>query len=128
MFGLSGTVLGLLNSARTILDSGLGMVQNRVELFSAELQEERLRIFRTILYAAALVTLGILTLALFTATLIFAFWESARLAVMGGLTLLYFLGTVLLYRKLNGQLHQTRPLSATLEEIKRDRECLGVRK
>jgi uncharacterized membrane protein YqjE len=128
MLGFNGTLVGLLNSARTILDSGLGMVQSRVELFSAELQQERLRFFQTILYATALVTLGILALGLFTATIIFAFWESARLAVMSGLILLYFFGTVLLYRKLNDQLRKSRPFSATLEELKRDRDYLDVRR
>jgi uncharacterized membrane protein YqjE len=127
MFGFNGTVSGLLNSARTILDSGLGMVQSRVELFSAELQEERLRFFRTILYAAALATMGILALTLFTATIVLAYWESARLGVLAGLTLLYLLGTVLLYRKLNDQLHESRPLSATIDELRKDREYFGVR-
>ena len=107
-----------------ILDPGFGMVQTRIELFSAELEEERLRFFRTILFAAALVTLGTLALTLFTATIVFAFWKSARPDVLGGLTLLYFLGTILLYRKLNYRLRKTRPLSGTMDELKRDRQWL----
>lgn len=122
-----GNVAGFLKSARSIIDSGLGLVQTRLELFSAELQEERVRFFRTILYAAALVTMGVTALILFTVTIIFAFGESLRLAAMGGLTVVYALGTVLLYRKLHNQLHKHRPLSATLDEIKRDREAFQAR-
>lgn len=125
MFGFNGNFSGLLNSARTILDSGLGLVQSRMELFSAELLEERTRFFRIILFAAALVTFGTLALALLTITIVFAFWESARLAVLSGLTLLYFLGTGLLYYKVNKQLRQGRPMSASIDELKRDRNYLG---
>jgi len=71
---------------------------------------------------------GTLALALFTVTVILAFGESVRLAVLSSLTLLYCLGTVLLYRKLNNQLRKSRPLSGTIEELKRDRDCLGARK
>ena len=119
-----GNLTGILGSLKKILDTGLGLIQTRLELFSAELEEERRRFFQMILYAAALVVVGILALALLTATIIFAFPENLRLAVLGGLTVVYILGTVLLYWKLNAKLHNCRPLSGTIEEIKRDRESL----
>ena len=125
MFGLNRNFSGFLNVAKAILGTALGVVQSRVELFSAELQEERQRFVRTILLSAAVVIIGTLALALFTATIIVAFWEIAGAAVLGGLALLYCLGTVLLYRKLDNQTHNIRPLSRTIEELKRDRECLG---
>ncbi len=119
-----GNLTGILGSLKNVLDAGLGLIQTRLELFSAELQEERQRFFEMILYAAALASVGMLALALFTATIIFAFPESLRLAALGGLTVIYTLVTVVLYRKLNAKLHNCRPLSGTIEGIKRDRESL----
>jgi len=119
-----GNLTGILGSLKNVLDTGLGFIQTRLELFSAELQEERQRFFQMILHAAALVTVGILALALFTATIIFAFPENLRLAALGGLTVIYSVVTVLLYRKLNAKLQNCRPLSGTIEGIKRDRESL----
>ena len=119
-----GNLTGILGSLKKVLDTGLGLIQTRLELFSAELQEERQRFFQMILYAAALVVVGILALALFTATIIFAVPENFRLVALGALTVIFGVATVVLYRKLNAKLHNCRPLSGTIEEIKRDRESL----
>lgn len=125
MFGAFENLARIVGVGKKILDSGLGVVQARVELLSAELQAERRRIFRMMLLAAGVVSVGILTLGLFTATIVFAFSENLRVYALAGLTILYAAGTVLLYLKLDRQLRNSRPLSGTLAEIKRDREALN---
>lgn len=128
MTGANEHPVGLFGPLRAILSSGLGLVQNRLELFSVELQEEKLRFFRLIISAAALAALGTGALAMVTFTLIIAFWETARLPVMVGLSSIYVLGTAVLYRRVDAALrHGVKPFSATVDEIKKDRSCLETR-
>lgn len=123
-----GHSIGLLSSIRTALDSTLGLVQSRIELFGVELQEEKLRIFQLFLGTAVLVALGTVSLALVTITIIVAFWEAARVAALCGLSAFYLSATFLIYRKLaDGLKNGHRALSATAEEIRKDRQCLSSR-
>ena len=43
---------GVLDSFRRLCDSGLAQVQNRVELFAVEFQEEKTRLLKTLVIAA----------------------------------------------------------------------------
>lgn len=128
MFGLNGNAKGFLGSAATILDSCLGVVQSRVELFAAELREERLRFFQMLIFVAVLVILGTLALALFTTTIIVAVSQGARLATLIGLTIFYALAAYLVYRRVSASLRRKQPLAGTSREIGRDREFLATLK
>ena len=58
-------------------------------------------------------------------TLVYLFWESARLAVLGGLTLLYagaFVAVIVAFRRYLAR--QPRPFAASLQEIQTDRSCI----
>ncbi len=58
-------------------------------------------------------------------TLVYLFWESARLAVLGGLALLYagaLVAIIIAFRRYLER--QPRPFAATLEEIGEDRACI----
>ena len=46
---------GLFASARRLLDGGLATVENRLELFSVELKEEKLRLLELLLLTAGAV-------------------------------------------------------------------------
>ena len=125
MFGLNGNVRGFLGSTATILDSCLGVVQSRVELFAAELREERLQFFKVLIFAAILMILGMLALALLTTTIIVAVSQGARLATLIGLTVFYALGAYLVYRRARVSLRRNQPLAGTIKELGRDREYLA---
>ena len=94
-------------SLRGLADSGLATLQTRLELFSVELKEEKLRagsfLFDTVL-AALFVGFGIVFLLIFLTVL---FWDSHRLLALG-------LATTVL-------------LAAGLAEIAQDREALRPR-
>ncbi len=115
---------GVFASVRRILDGGLAIVQNRLELFAVELRQEKCRLVEVIIWAAAVSALGITTLTLLTLAVIIMFWEKARLAAVLGLGGLYLLGTLLAWRKLRAKLAESSAFSGTVEEIKKDRECL----
>jgi uncharacterized membrane protein YqjE len=116
---------GLLGSLRRLLDRGLGLAQNRLELLSLELQEEKHRLVELLVLTFTVVALGLMALILISFTIVVLFWESGRLAVLIVMTLLYIAATVWLFYKLRVQMRTGRqPLRDSLEELKKDRECL----
>ena len=117
---------GVFKSLRGLLSAGLLTVQNRVDLFSVELQEERSRFAEAIILTAAAVALGSLTLSLVTLTVILAFWENALLAALIGLSVLYLTLTITAFRSLTTRLKSRTAFSGTLQELKKDRTCLGT--
>jgi uncharacterized membrane protein YqjE len=59
---------GVWTSLKRIVDTLLAAAQNRVELFTVELQEEKGRVVECILCTAALVAFGMMALSLVTLT------------------------------------------------------------
>jgi uncharacterized membrane protein YqjE len=106
-------------------DGVLASLRDRIELFSLELEEERSRLLQSfVLICAAMVT-GVMALVFASLTLVYLFWDSARLAVLGGLTVMYSVAlvTVLVFvRRHFARL--PRPFAATLAEIEGDRACM----
>ena len=116
---------GIFTSLRRILDGGLAIVQNRVELLAVELREEKCRLVEAIIWASAAVAFGMMTLTLLTFVVVILFWEDARVAVLLTLSLLYLLATFLAWRGLRMRLSNYSAFSGTLGEIRKDRACLG---
>ena len=116
---------GFLSSFRLLGDSLLATVQDRLELFSVELQEEKFRLILTFIWISAAIFTGMMAIAFASLTLVYLFWESARLFVLGGLTLLYALALVIIivsFRRFIAR--QPSPFSATRQEIGKDRTCI----
>jgi uncharacterized membrane protein YqjE len=116
---------GLLEILRRLGTTFLGILQNRLELLVVELQEERHRLFHALLLTAAIVALGLVTLALAAFALVVVVWT--EFGVMGLVTLigLSLVSTLLAYWRLRVRLKNWPLLSGTLAELKRDRECSG---
>ena len=116
---------GFLDSLRTLGDGLMASVQDRLELFSVELQEEKFRLIQIFFWISAALFTGMMTVMFASLTLVYLFWDSARLAVLGGLTLLYggsLVAIVLTLRRFLAR--QPKPFAATLEEIGEDRACI----
>jgi len=116
---------GFLHSFRVLGDSLLATVQDRLELFSVELQEEKFRLIQTFVWISAAVFTGMMTVAFASLTLVYFFWESARLTVLGGLTLLYagaLVAIIVAFRRFIAR--QPAPFAATRQEIGEDRTCI----
>ena len=119
---------GFLGSFRALGEVLLGTVQDRLELFSVELQEEKLRLIEIFVWISAAVFSGVMAITFASLTLVYLFWESARLAVLGGLTLFYAAGLVaivLAFRRFIAR--QPRPFSATRQELGEDRACIRAK-
>lgn len=116
---------GFLGSLRSLADGLLRSVQDRLTLISIEVQEEKFRLIRTFVWISAIVFSGMMTMAFASLTVVYLFWETARLAVLGGLTALYagaFVLILITFRRYVA--HQPKPFAATLDEIGEDRACI----
>jgi uncharacterized membrane protein YqjE len=116
---------GLLGSLRRLLDTGLGLAENRLELLSVELQEEKHRLAKLLVLTFTAVALGLMALIVVSFTIVVLFWENGRLPVLFLLSALYIVATVWMFSKLRTRMKTGRPpLHASVEELKKDRECL----
>jgi uncharacterized membrane protein YqjE len=116
---------GLLGSLRGLADGLLGSARERLELFALELQEEKYRAIQLFIWISMGVFSAVLAITFASLTIIYLFWESARLAVLGGFAVLYAAGciVILLYcRKLIAR--QPKPFEGTIAELQQDRACI----
>jgi uncharacterized membrane protein YqjE len=116
---------GYLGSLRSLGDALLASVQDRLRLFTVELQEEKFRLVKTFIWISAAVFSGVMAITFVSLTLVYLFWESARLAVLGGLALIYtaaLITIIIAFRRYLAR--QPDPFAATLQEIGEDRACI----
>ncbi len=116
--------VGLLATGKRILRSLGDLVQCRLELFLAELEEERIRLLDALLLVAACLVSALMTVVMLTLTLLVIFWQEHRVAVLVLLTLAYATGAGASYWTLRNRLRDWKSFTATLEQIKKDRACL----
>ena len=116
---------GILGSLRTLADGLIGTAQDRLALFSLELQEEKFRLIQTFFWISALFFAGVMAITFASLALVYLFWESARLAVLGTLALVYtgaLVALIVAFRRYLAR--QPRLLESTLRELEEDRECI----
>jgi uncharacterized membrane protein YqjE len=116
---------GFVGSLRSLGDGLLATVQDRLKLVSIEVHEEKLRLIRTFVWISAAVFAGLMTITFASLTVVYLFWDTARLAVLGGLTALYAGALVVIIVAFRRYLaRQPSPFAATLHEIGEDRACI----
>jgi len=116
---------GLLGSIRGLADGLLDSARDRIELFSLELHEEKFRIIQLFIWISAAVFSAILAITFVSLTIVYLFWDSARLAVLTGFAVVYtgvFLAVLRYCRQFVAR--QPRPFESTLSELKQDRTCI----
>ena len=106
--------------ARRLLSIG----ENRLELLTLEVQEERERLLHAFLLALGVVAFGLLAGIAFTGVVVVLFWDYSPVAALLTLTGLYGVAAAVLYRRLTGWLRDWQTLSATLDQLRKDRACL----
>lgn len=116
---------GFLASLRAFGDGLLAVIKGRIHLFGVELQEEKLRLLQVFVWISAAVFAGVMAITFASLTLVYIFWEDARLTVLGGLALFYLAALVAILVCFKRYLaRQPGPFEATLDEFEKDRECL----
>lgn len=116
---------GYLRSIRTLAESFLSSVQHRLELLAVELQEQKFQLIQTLIWVSAAIFTGMLAITFASLTLVYLFWESARLEVLAGLALFYTGVTIAIGVACRRQLaRRPDPFAATMEELEIDRACI----
>jgi uncharacterized membrane protein YqjE len=111
-------------SAKRLARSLLTIGANRIELFMVEVQEQREHILHLLLLALGVAAFGLLAGITLTGAIVVWLWPVSKLGVFLGLTVLYGAAAALLYRRLNTMLRDWKNLPATLDQLRKDRECL----
>jgi uncharacterized membrane protein YqjE len=106
--------------ARRLLTIG----ENRLELLTVEVQEERERLLHAFLLALGVAAFGLLAGLTLTAAIAFLLWSWSPLAVLLILTGLYAASGICLYRRLTGVMRDWQTLSASLDQLRKDRAFL----
>jgi uncharacterized membrane protein YqjE len=106
--------------ARRLLTIG----ENRLELLTVEVQEERERLLHAFLLALGVAAFSLLAAIALTAAIAVLLWQYSPFAVLLTLTGLYGVAAVCLCRRLTGRLRDWQTLSASLDQLRKDRACL----
>lgn len=114
-----------MESLKRLVSTLTSIVSTRLELLGNELQEERLRLTRVFLCSLFAGFCFGMFLMLSTVFIVVLFWDDHRLAVLGGLGILFFvLGMVMVLRVRTQS--KSKLFSASIAEFAKDREQLGA--
>lgn len=116
---------GLLDSLRDLARTFLALLQNRLEIFASEIDEQRALLARIALLAAvAAFCLG-LAVILGVLFVVVLFWDTNRLLAIGAFAGALGAGGVVALLMLRAAVRQRpRLLAATLAELRKDRAKL----
>ena len=89
-----------------------------------EVQEQREQLLRAMLLALGVAAFGLLGGITLTGAVVVLLWPASRLWGFVALTCLYGGAAALLYRRLTLMLRDWKNLPATLDQLRKDRECL----
>jgi uncharacterized membrane protein YqjE len=121
----AGRAVGVLDSLRKLGGTLLGTLQTRLELVATEIEEEKARFARIAALAALAGFCLALAVNLAVLFLVVLFWDTDRLLAIGVLAGVFAAGAAALGLALrNAVTKRPRLLSATLAELRKDREEL----
>jgi uncharacterized membrane protein YqjE len=119
------TLIELVGASRRAAQRTLDMGANRLELLIVELHEERDRLVLTIILALGAAALALLAGFAFTLGVMVLLWDKSPVIAMGILMTLYGAGAFFLYSRVVRLQRNCEMFTATLEQLRKDRECLA---
>jgi len=115
----------LLGASRRVAQRTIDIGANRVELLMVEVQEERerlLRSFHLALASAAFAVLGGFALTFALAVLL---WDHGAVAVLFTVAAISAAASLVLRGRILGLQRDYPMFGATMDQLRKDRECLG---
>jgi uncharacterized membrane protein YqjE len=117
---------GILESLRKLGRTGVAVLENRLELLSVEVEEQKVRLVKVLVLAGTAVFLGNTAVLAISATIVLLAAERARVAVLIGLSVVYVLTALWAFLALRKELRSApRPFQDTVSELKKDGEWLN---
>jgi uncharacterized membrane protein YqjE len=114
----------LAATARAFARRVLIIGENRLELLTVELQEERELFLLAMLQALGVAAFGLLASLALTAALVVWLWAWSPVGVLLGLAGLYAAAGLWLYQRLARRLRNWQTLAASVAQIRKDRAGL----
>lgn len=102
----------------------LAIGENRLELLLVEVQEERNQLLHALVLVFGVAVFSFLAGVALTIVMVVLLWDHSPVGALAALTAFYAGIAVFLYRRLVAFRRDWKTLPATLEQIKKDRECL----
>jgi uncharacterized membrane protein YqjE len=116
--------LHLGDATKRIAQRVFVIVENRLQLLMVEAQEERERVLLAILLALCAAVFGLLAGVTLTVVIAVALWEHSPIIALLVLVALYAIAAMVFYGRLFRLQRDWQTLPGTLEQLKKDRECL----
>ena len=124
---MSGSTVSLGRLATTsrrfavyLLNAG----ENRLELLTVEIQEERTRLLHAFLYALGAAAFALLAGIALSTAIVVLLWPYAPVTILFALTALYGGIGALFYWRIAAGWQDHRMLAASLGQLRKDRACL----
>ncbi len=117
---------GIVGSIRRLAATGLGIVQNRLELIAVEFREEKSRVVGLLVWGGALVFLAFQALTAIMLTLVVLYRDQATY-IFGGFAAFYLIGAIVAFALLRSKL-KAPPFGETINQLKKDRHWLKTGK
>lgn len=112
---------GLLHSIRHLAGNLLGAAQTRLEIFSTEFEEERVRLEQMLLVALAAAFCLAMGIVLCVALIVLYYWDTHRLAAVGILAVAFLGAGVALGLILRAKAKtRPKPFAVTRSELAKD--------
>lgn len=120
----SANGLHLGDATKRIAQRMFVIVENRLQLLMVEAQEERERALLAIWLALGAAAFGLLAGVAITVVIAVALWDHSPVIALLVLAALYTIAAVFFYQRLVRLQRDWQTLPGTLDQLKKDRECL----
>lgn len=115
---------GLLQSLRNLAATAVGVLHTRLELLATEIEEERLRILRLVLWGCVALLFLSFGMLMLTFAVVVLFWDTHRLLAVIVLGIAYLaIGGALAMMARRG-VQRARLFAASIAELAKDRDKL----
>jgi uncharacterized membrane protein YqjE len=119
------TLVELADASKRVAQRTLDIGANRLELLIVELHEERERLLQSIQLALGAAALALLAGVALTLGIMVLLWDHSPVVALAILTALYGSGAAFLYARFNGLQRDCQMFTATLDQLRKDRDCLA---
>jgi uncharacterized membrane protein YqjE len=120
----SANGLHLGDATKRIAQRMFVIIENRLQLLMVEAQEERERALLAIWLALGAAAFGLLAGVALTIMIAVALWEHSPIIALLVLAALYTIAAAFFYSRLVRLQQDWQTLPGTLDQLKKDRECL----
>jgi uncharacterized membrane protein YqjE len=119
---------GLLQSLRNLATTLVALLQTRLELLAADLEEGGVRLLHILFLAVGALLFLVLGVLILTLLAVLLLWEDQQVGAIIGLSVAFFvIGGILAFVVRNRLRAGPRMFSGTVGELAKDRERLGSR-